>query len=65
MRRDLGTMLILISLAATPPAWAEEEAFREFWLQPQENEELLPLHYLGGSRFCLMGEVINLAKPPE
>lgn len=39
-------------------AWAEEEAFDDVWLQPQDNEELLTLHHLGGKRFCLMGRSI-------
>ncbi|MBC7235409.1 MAG: flavin reductase [Chloroflexi bacterium] len=45
-------------------AWAETEAFQEHWLY-QDVEELLPLHYLGGRQFCLMGPIIDLSKPPE
>lgn len=41
-------------------AWAEEEAFNEVWLMPESNEELLPLHHLGGKRFCLMGKTVEL-----
>ncbi|HUT15668.1 MAG TPA: flavin reductase family protein [Anaerolineae bacterium] len=40
-------------------AWAEEEAFCESWLVPQDNEALLPLHHLGGKSFCLMGKTIE------
>jgi flavin reductase (DIM6/NTAB) family NADH-FMN oxidoreductase RutF len=46
-------------------AWAETDAFRDYWLQPQEAEEMLPLHYLGGRQFCLMGPVIDLSAPPD
>jgi flavin reductase (DIM6/NTAB) family NADH-FMN oxidoreductase RutF len=35
-------------------AWAEEEAFDDTWLLPND-EELRPLHHLGGSDFCSMG----------
>ena len=38
--------------------WAEEEAFDTVWLAPEDGEELLPLHHLGGRQFCLMGERI-------
>ena len=41
-------------------AWAEEEAFADIWLVPEDNEELLPLHHLGGSVFGLMGETFAL-----
>ena len=37
-------------------AWAEEEAFDDTWLAPEEDEELRPLHHLGGSDYCTMGE---------
>ena len=39
-------------------AWAETEAFDNLWLVPEETEELLPLHHLGGTRFCTMGKTI-------
>ena len=38
--------------------WAEEEAFDEVWIVPEDNEELLPLHHLGGEQFRLMGKEI-------
>lgn len=41
-------------------AWAEEEAFQEVWVLPQENEELCPLIHLGGKRFALLGRGITL-----
>ncbi|OGO06586.1 MAG: hypothetical protein A2Y73_04710 [Chloroflexi bacterium RBG_13_56_8] len=41
-------------------AWAEEEAFNEIWLQPEDNEELLPLYHLGGRTFGLMGKTIRM-----
>jgi len=41
-------------------AWAEEQAFREVWLLPQENEELAPLIHLGGKRFGLLGQGLAL-----
>jgi flavin reductase (DIM6/NTAB) family NADH-FMN oxidoreductase RutF len=41
-------------------AWAEEEAFNEIWLQPEDNEELLPLYHLGGTMFGLMGKMIRV-----
>jgi flavin reductase (DIM6/NTAB) family NADH-FMN oxidoreductase RutF len=36
-------------------AWVEEEAFDEWWLAPEENEELSPLIHLGGRQFGLFG----------
>ncbi len=42
-------------------AWVEEEAFSDVWLAPEENEELLPIHHLGGNRFCLMGKRLELS----
>jgi flavin reductase (DIM6/NTAB) family NADH-FMN oxidoreductase RutF len=45
-------------VAEVAGAWAEEEAFSEFWLAPEENEEMHPLIHLGGKRFCLLGKVI-------
>ncbi len=39
-------------------AWVEEEAFDEYWLAPEENEELSPLIHLGGKRFALLGKQI-------
>lgn len=41
-------------------AWAEEEAFCETWLAPQDNEELLPFYHLGGRTFGLLGPSIKL-----
>ena len=41
-------------------AWAEEEAFQEVWVLPQEHEELCPLIHLGGKRFGLLGQGITL-----
>ena len=41
-------------------AWAEEEAFDGIWLEPEDNEELHPLHHLGGRHFGLIGKVITL-----
>jgi len=38
--------------------WAEEEAFDSVWLAPEGNEDLSPLHHLGGRYFCLMGKRI-------
>jgi flavin reductase (DIM6/NTAB) family NADH-FMN oxidoreductase RutF len=34
--------------------WVEEEAFDETWLL--EDEDLRPLHYLGGTSYALLGE---------
>lgn len=53
--------LFIIQVAG---AWAEEAAFRDFWLGAEE-EELRPLHYSGGGRFFTMGDVIDLRRPPE
>ena len=49
-----------VFLAEVVGAWAEEEAFGDFWLEPEDNEELHPLHHLGGRHFGLMGKVITL-----
>ena len=35
-------------------AWVEEEAFQDTWRLSEGNEELLPLHHLGGESFALM-----------
>jgi flavin reductase (DIM6/NTAB) family NADH-FMN oxidoreductase RutF len=43
-------------------ARVEEEAFSETWLLP--DEELKPLHYLGGEHFALLEKVIKVPKPP-
>ena len=40
-------------------AWAEEEAFGHYWRVPADNEDVLPLHHLGGRRFGLLGRVIE------
>lgn len=45
-------------IAQVVGAWAEEEAFDEVWLTPEDTEELLPLHHLGSKHFCLMGKRI-------
>ena len=42
-------------------AWAEEEAFEETWLAPEDTEELLPLLHLGGKLFALLGKKIDLS----
>ncbi len=36
-------------------AWAEEEAFDQRWKTDSQQEDLLPLHHLGGGRFGLWG----------
>lgn len=41
-------------------AWAEEEAFAEMWLAPQDNEELLPFYHLGARAFGLFGPTVRL-----
>lgn len=41
-------------------AWAEEDAFGETWLLPEEDD-LSPLHHLGGKSFCLSGKRVDLA----
>jgi len=46
-------------IAEVVGAWAEEEAFDEHWLVPEDNEELLPLHHLGGRYFALLGKRIE------
>lgn len=46
-------------IAQVVEVWVEEEAFKEVWLVP-DNEELLPLQHLGGKTFALMGERITL-----
>jgi flavin reductase (DIM6/NTAB) family NADH-FMN oxidoreductase RutF len=43
-------------MAEVVGAWVEEEAFDEWWLAPEENEELSPLIHLGGRRFGLFGK---------
>jgi len=40
--------------------WAEEEAFDAVWTHPEDEEDLSPLHHLGGGHFCLMGKEITL-----
>jgi len=45
-------------IAEIVDAWAEEAAFQERWLIPEE-EELLPLHHLGGSVFALLGKLVQ------
>ncbi|HHX65170.1 MAG TPA: flavin reductase family protein [Chloroflexi bacterium] len=49
-------------IAEVVGAWAEEAAFDGTWLLPtdEEEEELRPLHHLGGKSFCLPGKRINL-----
>ena len=42
-------------------AWAEEDAFDDTWVVPEDDEELLPLHHLGGTDFCLMGKRLTLS----
>lgn len=49
-----------IFVAEIVGAWAEEEAFSETWLAPQDNDELLPFYHLGGKAFGLLGRSINL-----
>lgn len=34
-------------------AWAEEEAFDQAWKIDDQQEDLLPMHHLGGGRFAL------------
>ena len=36
-------------------AWAEQEAFGQTWIVNDQQEDLLPLHHLGGGRFGLLG----------
>lgn len=45
-------------------AKAEEEAFKDFWLL-REEKELKPLHHIGGTRYGILGELIDAAAPPE
>jgi len=40
-------------------AWAENEAFRECWLLPEDSIELSPVLYLGGALFSLMGPILT------
>jgi len=40
-------------------AWAEEEAFVDQWIVPQESEELAPLVHLGGQQFALLGQGVT------
>lgn len=35
-------------------AWAEEEAFAQTWLVDDQQEDLLPVHHMGGGSFGLM-----------
>jgi len=55
--------LFIISLVG---AWVEEPAFEETWVVPPEDEELLPLHHLGGRWFGLLGKTVTWPEPePE
>lgn len=47
-------------------ARAEEAAFQDTWLLP-EDEEMRPLHHLGGARYALLGQAltVTLRKPEE
>jgi flavin reductase (DIM6/NTAB) family NADH-FMN oxidoreductase RutF len=36
-------------------AWAEEEAFDQAWKIDDQQEDLLPIHHLGGGKFALFG----------
>jgi flavin reductase (DIM6/NTAB) family NADH-FMN oxidoreductase RutF len=44
-------------------AWAEEEAFAETWTLA--DEEVKPLHQLGGSLFAILAEPLEAAPPAE
>ncbi len=44
-------------------AWADEEAFNERWLLP--NEELTPLQHLGGRTFALLGGQFEVKEREE
>ena len=48
-------------IAEVVGAWAEEEAFQGVWQLPEQIEELVPIYYLGGTRFCLPGRPFDLA----
>ncbi len=41
-------------------AWAEDEAFDEYWRIDDQAEDLLPLHHLGEARFALLGRSMVL-----
>jgi flavin reductase (DIM6/NTAB) family NADH-FMN oxidoreductase RutF len=49
-----------VFIAEVVGAWAEEEAFDGFWLEPEDNEELHPLYHLGGRRFGIIGKTVLL-----
>lgn len=44
-------------------AWVEEDAFDEVWRVSSSDEELLPLHHLGGEHFGLLGVALRQAPP--
>jgi flavin reductase (DIM6/NTAB) family NADH-FMN oxidoreductase RutF len=46
-------------------AWAEEEAFGQTWLVDDQQEDLLPLHHLGGGWFGLMGRSLHVGQEAE
>lgn len=47
-------------IAEVVGAWVEEEAFDGTWLEPEDNDELHPLHHLGSKRFGLIGKTFTL-----
>lgn len=53
-----------VFVAQVVGAWAEEEAFDEVWRVNGVEEELLPLHHLGGTAFALMGQSLEQDVPP-
>jgi len=47
-----------VFFAEVVAAQAEEEAFEETWLVPEEEEEAKPLHHLGGHTYALLSKPI-------
>ena len=40
-------------------AWVEEDCFEGVWRVPAADEELLPLHHLGGRLFGVLGQAVT------